>query len=108
MCIGCNEQLTIEDILFIIIYNNRLFIALHLMRAQSAYKDIRIHSFHHTHTHIQLPHHPRCTCAHSQTHIPKYTHTHHMHTYTHILVLILWRQERAILQLSHQVFYFKI
>ena len=33
----------------------------HLIRAQSAYKDTRIHSFHHTHTH-------RCTCARTQTH----------------------------------------
>ena len=30
--------------------NNRLFMAPHLVRAQSTYKDIRIHSFHHTHT----------------------------------------------------------
>ena len=30
--------------------NNRLFMAPHLVRAQSAYKHIRIHSFHHTHT----------------------------------------------------------
>ena len=31
--------------------NNRLYTAPHLVRAQSAYKDTRIHSFHHTHTH---------------------------------------------------------
>ena len=31
--------------------NNRLFMAPHLVRAQSAYKDTRIHSFHHTHRH---------------------------------------------------------
>jgi len=31
--------------------NNRLFTAPHLVRAQSTYKDIRIRSFHHTHTH---------------------------------------------------------
>ena len=28
--------------------NNRLFMVPHLIRAQSTYKDIRIHSFHHT------------------------------------------------------------
>ena len=39
----------------------------HLVRAQSTYKDIRIHSFHHTHTHTHM-------CAHTQTH--KHTHTH--------------------------------
>ena len=31
--------------------NNRLFMVPRLVRAQSVYKDIRIHSFHHTHTH---------------------------------------------------------
>ena len=43
----------------------------HLARAQSAYKDVKIHSFHHTHTH-------------TQTHTPRYTHTGHTHTHTHI------------------------
>ena len=48
-----------------------------LVRAQSAYKDIRIHSFHYTHTH---------THTHTQTHActpappPKKKHT---HTHTH-------------------------
>ena len=37
--------------------NNRLFMAPHLIRAQSTYKDIRIHSIHHTHT-----------CMHTHTH----------------------------------------
>ena len=32
-------------------YNNRLFMVPHRIRAQSAYKDIRIHTFYHTHTH---------------------------------------------------------
>ena len=40
----------------------------HLVRAQSAYKDRRIHSFHHTHTHTHthtkmLTH----TCTHTHT-----------------------------------------
>ena len=51
--------------------NNRLFMAPHLVRAQSAYKDIRICSFHHTHIHACM-------------HIHKYTHTYtHTHTHTH-------------------------
>ena len=44
--------------------NNGLFMAPHLVRAQSAYKDIRIHSFHHTHRH---------TRTHAHTHY-KYLH----------------------------------
>ena len=32
----------------------------HLVRAQSAYKDIKIHSFHHTHTHTHT--HTTNTC----------------------------------------------
>ena len=39
-----------------------------LVRAQSTYKDIRIHSFHHTHAH---------------THTHTYTYTHNTHTHTH-------------------------
>ena len=45
--------------------NNRVFMAPHLIRAQSAYKDIRIHSFHHSHTH-----------THTQTCAPTHPHTH--------------------------------
>ena len=44
--------------------NNRLFMAPHLLRAQSAYKDIRIHSLHYTHTHI-----------HTHTHVTHTTNT---------------------------------
>ena len=40
----------------------------HLVRAQSAYKDIRIHSFHHTHMPRQM----------------------HMHTHTHTFVFQSW------------------
>ena len=29
---------------------NRLFMVPHLVRVQSAYKDVKVHSFHHTHT----------------------------------------------------------
>ena len=43
----------------------------HLVRAQSAYKDIRIHSFHLIHTHTQM---------HAHTH----THTHTPVSYTHL------------------------
>ena len=55
----------------------------HFVRAQSAYKDTRIHSYFITHTHI---HTPRCTCAHTQTHTysPRCTCTHtQTHTHTH-------------------------
>ena len=31
----------------------RIFMAPHLVRAESAYRDIRTHSFHHTHTHAR-------------------------------------------------------
>ena len=45
----------------------------HLIKAQSAYKNIRIH----------LLHTPRCMCAHTprQTHTPR--HHHPLHTYMH-------------------------
>ena len=51
----------------------------HLIRAHRAYKDIRIHSFHHTH---------RCVRAHTHTlslfHFYTHTHTNHTHyKYTH-------------------------
>ena len=41
-------------ITIIIIISNKLFKAPQLVRAHSIYKDIRIHSFHHTHTHTHL------------------------------------------------------
>ena len=61
----------------------------HLVRAQSAYKDIRIRSFHHTHTHthtlslslslsLSLTH----THTHTHTHTLSLSHT-HTHTHTH-------------------------
>ena len=40
--------------------NNRLFMVSHLVRAQSTYKDIRVHSFHHRHTHAHT--HTTNTC----------------------------------------------
>ena len=52
--------------------SHRLFVAPHLIRAQSAYKDIRIHSFHHMHTHQDTPAH---TNTHLRTHIHTHTHT---------------------------------
>ena len=54
------------------IYNNsnRLFMVSHLVRARSIYKDIKIHSFHQTHTH-------------ARTHARMHTHT-HTHTHTHL------------------------
>ena len=54
--------------------DNILFMVPHLVRAQSAYKDIRIHSFiTHTHTHT---HTHRRTRAHTRTHIHTHAHTH--------------------------------
>ena len=52
------------------IYNSRLFMAPHLVRARGAYRDIRIRSFHCTHTHAHTPEH-----AHTHTQIKnKYMH----------------------------------
>ena len=56
--------------------NNRLFMAPHLVRAQSAYKDIRIHSFYHRHV-----------CTH--THTPPHTHT-RAHAHTHYAYMHCW------------------
>ena len=47
----------------------------HLVKAEGAYKDIRIHSFHHTHTHTHIPRHAR-------THPDKHSHA-HTQTHTH-------------------------
>ena len=65
----------------------------HLVRAQSAYKDIRICSFHHTHT---LSH------THARTHARAHTHTHtHTHTswqpptslsLSRSVMLVVWSQ----------------
>ena len=52
--------------------NNRLFVVPHLVRAQGAYKDIWIHSFHHTHTHA-------CARTHTRTRTHPDTHTLHIH-----------------------------
>ena len=59
--------------------NNRLFMAPHLVRAQSDYKNIRIHSFHYTHTHPHTHTHTHTqarTHAHARTHARTHTHTH--------------------------------
>ena len=53
--------------------------ALHLVRAQSAYKHIRIYSFHHTHKHTHTD-----TCTHPDT---PHTHT---HTHTHYKCMHYW------------------
>ena len=61
--------------------NTRLFMAAHLVRAQSTSKDIRIHSFHsHRHTH-----------THTHTHNPDmHTHTHtHTHIHTHYKYMVM-------------------
>ena len=48
-------------------YNNRLFMAPHLVRAQSAYKDASMHSFHHTHTHTHT-HAPHISTRQDEVH----------------------------------------
>ena len=53
--------------------NNRLFGVPYLVRAQSAYKNVWIHSFHHTHTHTH-------THRHARTRPDTHTHTHTTHT----------------------------
>ena len=64
------RRITVSSIQLIII---TLFMAPHLIRAQSAYKDIRIHSLHHTHTHTHTHIHTHTdACAHT----PRHTHTH--------------------------------
>ena len=57
--------------------NNRLLMAPHLVRAQSAYKNIKIHSFYHTHTHTYTRAPPPHPPTHTQTHT---THTHTTNT----------------------------
>ena len=59
----------------------------HLVRAQSAYKDIRIHSFHHTHIQMHARTQP-------DTHIRMRARAHtHTHTHTlqiHALLVMDW------------------
>ena len=73
--------------------NNRVFMASRLVRAQRAYKDIRICSIHHTHARMVMH---AYTCAHTCTHVHTHTCTHactrvhahtHTHTHTHTLTL---------------------
>ena len=67
--------------------NNRLFVAPHLVRAQSAYRDKRIKGY----THF-------ITCTHARTHVRTHIHTHvhtHRHTHTqtlhiHALLMMDW------------------
>ena len=79
----CFVLITIIIIIMIILLLLLLFMAPHLVRAQSAYKEIMIHSFHHApppHTHT-----PRRTRAraHIHTHIHTHTHTHTHYKYMH-------------------------
>ena len=54
--------------------NNRLFMAPHLIRTQSTYKDIMICSFHHTHARVHASAHTHAhTHAHTQMSAPKPT-----------------------------------
>ena len=73
--------------IIIIIRRNILFMAPHLVRARSAYKDIRIRSFHHTHTHTDTHTHTRTHArTHARTHTHKHTHARaraRTHAHTH-------------------------
>ena len=57
----------------------------HLVRARSTYKDIRIHSFHHTHMHTHNTHIHTHTVTHTHAHTHRCTctctraHTHYKH-----------------------------
>ena len=69
-------------------YDHRLFMASHLVRAWSSYEDMRIRSFHltHTHTHTHTLMHA-CACTHTHMHARTYASTHvcvHTHTHTHM------------------------
>ena len=68
-------------------YNNRLFMAPHLVRARRTYKDVRIRSFYRTHTYIQTRARARAhTHTHTRTHARTQARTHaraHTHTHTH-------------------------
>ena len=69
-------------------YNNRLFVAPRLVRAQSAQKDIRILSLHHTHTHTHTHarvHTHTISLSHTHTHAISLTNTHYKYVYCEIL-----------------------
>ena len=68
---------------------NRLFVATHLVRAQSAYKDIKIHSFRHTHTHTH-------TRTHARTHIHTHARTHTHTLQIHALLAMGWYNEKEM------------
>ena len=72
--------------------NNRLFMAPHLVRAWSAYKDMRIHTHTHTHTH---------TSMHAPMHIRinSFTHTHtHSQIHTHYIIYTNWDRHWQVLR----------
>ena len=78
-----NSSVDSHMLVELIIILDYYFMAPNLVRARSAYKDIRIRSFHYTHarTHsFTLIH----THSHTHTHnTPTHTHTHTHHTPTH-------------------------
>ena len=68
--------------------NKRLFTAPHFVRAQSAYKYLTIHSFHHRHTYQDTHTHTK-----THTHIPRHpcARTHNAHTLQiHALLVMDW------------------
>ena len=70
--------------------NYILFMAPHCLRAGSAYKDLRVHSFYRTHIwmHAHACMHTH-TCMHACTHTHTRTHT-HTHTHTHCKYMHYW------------------
>ena len=92
----------------------RLFMAPNLVRAQSAYKDIMIRPFHHTHIQTDTDTH---THTHTRTHARARARTHarthsrtHAHAHTHYRYMVYWwwfgkttdRQSRAGSQKNRQ------
>ena len=74
-----------KSIILIIYINNRLFMAPHLVRAQSAYKDQDSLISSHTH---------RCMCAHTLSHT--YMHTPHVHSTNSYITGDGWYNEKKM------------
>ena len=71
-------------------YEYILFMAPHCLRAGSAYKDIRVDSFYHTHVWMHAHAHIHA-CTHTHMHAHTYTCLHaHTHTHTHCKCMHYW------------------
>ena len=82
-----NPSVDSHMLVALVIILDYYFMAPHLVRARSAYKDVRIRSFHYTHAHT--PYTNTHTHTHTHTHARTRTHTIHQHTpYTLSLIHI--------------------